>query len=149
MSLIFLDSNILLYRRDPRDATKQRIAFSWLAALGRQRTGRLSWQVLQEFYVNAIQKLIPLGMTTDLARLDVRWLAEWNPPSPSLPIFETAWQVQDRYALPWWDAMVVATALNQECTLMLSEDMQHGLVINDRLTLINPFAEDAPAPPAA
>lgn len=149
MTLAFFDSNLLIYRRDPRDAEKQRIAFAWIAAMGRQHRGRLSWQVLQEFYVNAVRKLAGFGFSADLARLDVRLLSQWNPPVPDLPLYESAWSLADRHGFSWWDALIVAAALRQECALLLSEDLQHNLVVDNRLTIINPFAPDAPHPPAA
>lgn len=149
MTLAFLDTNLLVYRRDPREPEKQRIAFAWIAALGRQRQGRLSWQVLQEFHDVATRKLVKEGFTAELARLDVRLLSQWNPPPADLALFESAWSLQDRYGFAWWDALIVAAALRQECTLLLSEDLPHGQVIDDRLTLINPFAADAPTPIAS
>lgn len=149
MTLAFFDTNLLIYRRDPRDPRKQRLAYAWIAAMGRQHRGRLSWQVLQEFYVNALRKLSAFGLTTELARLDVRLLAQWNPPPPDLPLYEAAWSLSDRYGFSWWDALIVAAALRQECSLLLSEDLQHGLTIDDRLTIIDPFAPDAPPPPVA
>jgi len=149
VSLAFIDTNLLIYRRDPREPEKQRIAFAWIAALGRRRLGRLSWQVLQEFYEVATRKLASFGVTADLARLDVRLLSQWNPPEPDLAHFESAWSLADRHGFSWWDALIVAAALRQECTLLLSEDLQHNLVVDNRLTIINPFAPDAPPPPAA
>ncbi len=149
MTLAFFDTNLLIYRRDPRDPHKQRLAFDWISAMSRQHRGRLSWQVLQEFYVNALRKLSGQGFTIDLARLDVRLLAQWNPPAPDLALFESAWSTADRYGFSWWDALIVASALRQECTLLLSEDLQHNLVVDNRLTIINPFAPHAPLPPAA
>lgn len=149
MTLAFLDTNLLIYRRDPREPEKQRIAYAWIATLGRERRGRLSWQVLQEFYDVATRKLGAFGFSADLARLDVRLLAQWNPPEPDLSLAESAWSLQDRHGLSWWDALIVASALRQECAVLLSEDMQHGLSIDNRLTIINPFASDAPSPTAA
>ena len=146
---VFVDTNILIYRRDPRDPTKQKLAYDWIAALGGGRTGRLSWQVLQEFFVNAIRKLENVGLTAELARSDVRLLSQWSPPATDLALIELAWRMQDRHQFSWWDALIVAAALRQECSMLISEDMQHGLVIDNRLTLINPFAPDAPLPSAA
>jgi predicted nucleic acid-binding protein len=149
VNLTFLDTNLLIYRRDPRDPEKQRIAYAWIVSLSKQRKGRLSWQVLQEFYDVARRKLGNFGLTADLARLDVRLLAQWLPPAPDVPLYESAWSVQDRHGYSWWDALIIAAALRQECTTLLSEDLQHGQVIDDRLTLINPFAPNAPLPPTA
>lgn len=146
--MVFVDTNILLYRRDPRDPAKQRIAYDWIAALVGQRAGRLSWQVLQEFYVNAARKLVPLGLTAELARADVRALQVWNPLAPDVALFEAAWALQDRYDFSWWDAAIVAAARRLGCATLLSEDLQHGLVVDGALTIVNPFAGDAPSPPA-
>lgn len=145
---VFLDSNILIYRRDPRDAAKQKTAFDWIAALARQREGRLSWQVLQEFYVNAVRKLTQFGLSTDMARTDVRLLANWSPLPPDAALFESAFRLQDHYRFAWWDALIVAAALRQDCATLLSEDLQNGLVIDGTLTIVDPFAPDAPPPPA-
>lgn len=149
MSLVFLDTNILIYRRDPRIPAKQGIAYAWIAALGKLYRGRLSWQVLHEFYSVAVQKLSSLGFDRELARRDVRLLARWQPAETDLALLESAWSLTERYDFSWWDALIVAAALRQECTLLLSEDLQHNLVVDDRLTIIDPFAPDAPPPPSA
>ncbi len=49
-------------------------------------------------------------------------------------------RVAIRYRLSHWDALIVAAALRAGCTLLYSEDMQHGLVFDERLTIVNPFA---------
>ena len=145
MRRVFVDTNILAYARDKRDIDKQRTAAAWLALLARQRSGRLSWQVLTEFYAVATHPR-KLAMTEDVARADVRALQTWNPISPDAELLETAWAVQARHAFSWWDAMIVAAALKAACDTLLSEDLQHGQVIDGRLTLINPFAAGAPQP---
>lgn len=43
------------------------------------------------------------------------------------------------YALSYWDSLIVAAALDSGCTKLFSEDMQHGQVIEDCLTIINPI----------
>jgi predicted nucleic acid-binding protein len=49
----------------------------------------------------------------------------------------------DRYRLAWFDALQVAGALNANCTVLCSEDMHHGLKIDGRLTIRNPFKADS------
>jgi len=68
---VFIDTNILLYARDGGQPAKQLVAHAWMAALWQTRQGRLSFHVLQEFYVNATQKLKP-GLPILLARQEVR-----------------------------------------------------------------------------
>jgi predicted nucleic acid-binding protein len=146
--LVFLDTNILIYRQDPTDDSKRQCAATWVAALALTRRGRLSWQVLTEYNSVATRKLIARGYSTHNLRLDIRDYSAWLPLSTDLLLFESAWTLSDRYSLSWWDALIVAAALRQECTLLLSEDLQHNLVVDNRLTIINPFAPDAPPPPA-
>ncbi len=147
MSLVFLDTNILIYRHDPLDPDKRARARAWIAALALARRGRLSWQVLIEYNAVATRKLLAKGYPIHNLRLDIRDYSAWLPLPTDLALFETAWSLTDRYDFSWWDALIVAAALRQECVLLLSEDLQHKLVVDNRLTIINPFAPDAPPPP--
>ena len=140
----FVDTDILLYVRDSGQTAKQSIAHAWMAALWRGRQGRLSFQVLQEFYVNATQKLKP-GLPIALARQDVRSLLAWRPVKNDAALIEAAWMLADRYGFSWWDAQIVAAARRADCRILLTEDMQHCLEVGV-LVLINPFAADAPVP---
>ena len=148
MSLTFVDTNIIAYARDSRLPIKRPIAEAWLSALARRREGRISSQVLIEFYSVATHPQ-KLALPAASAQADCRALQAWNPIAPDLALLESAWSLEDRHGFSWWDALIVAAALRQECSTLLSEDMQHGLIIDDRLTLINPFAPDAPLPPQA
>jgi predicted nucleic acid-binding protein len=147
VSLVFVDTNVLAYARDRRDPHKQRVATAWLVTLARQRNGRLSWQVLIEFYAVATHPG-KLAMTAAAAQADVLALQVWNPIGPDAELLRAAWSLQGRHALSWWDAMIVAAALRAGCESLLSEDLQHGQTIDGRLVIINPFAADAPRPPA-
>jgi predicted nucleic acid-binding protein len=50
-----------------------------------------------------------------------------------------AFRVFDKYQFSYWDSLVVASALENGCDTLLSEDMQNGLVVEDQLTISNPF----------
>ena len=143
---VFVDTNILLYARDAGEPAKQPIAKRWLSSLWRHRRGCLSFQVLQEYYVNVTQKLTP-GLPAARARQEVRNLTLWNPVVADLALLESAWALIDRYRFAWWDAQIIAAARRLNCALLLSEDMQHGLDV-DGTRIVNPFADDAPAPDA-
>lgn len=149
MSLVFLDTNILIYRQDPGDTDKRRRARDWIESLALSRCGRLSWQVLIEYNAVATRKLVAHGYSTHNLRLDIRDYSAWLPLAPDLALFDSMWSLCDRHGFSWWDALIVAAALRQECALLLSEDLQHNLVVDNRLTILNPFAPDAPPPPAA
>ena len=113
------------------------MAAEWLAALWDSRLGRLSVQVLQEYYFTLTRKLKPARNMED-AREDVISLSTWQPAAVDTETIERAWVLQDRFALSWWDSLIVAAALGLRCRYLLSEDLQDGQVI-DGLTIINPF----------
>ena len=148
-STVFVDTNVLLYAEDQADADKHRRARDWLRTLWLQRRGRLSVQVLNEFYVNATRKLRP-AMPAGDARAEVRRYQRWQPWLNDHATVESAWAVESRFKLSYWDALMVAAAQQQGCTLLLTEDLQHDQVI-DGVRIINPFlvgpeSLDAPAP---
>lgn len=136
---VFVDTNILLYARDSNQPLKQSLAWSWMSHCWRERCGRLSFQVLQEYYVNATQKLQP-GLPKALARRDVRNLLAWQPVQTDALLMEAACSLSDRYGFSWWDAQIVAAARRADCSVLLSEDMQQGMEV-EGLHLLNPFAE--------
>lgn len=51
-----------------------------------------------------------------------------------------ALEIMTKYQLSWWDSLILAAALEGSCSVVYSEDMQAGQVIEDRLTIVNPFA---------
>jgi len=136
----FVDTNILVYSRDSTEPTKQRMAKQWLTQLWQQEAGRISAQVMNEYYVTVTQKLKP-GLSKDQARADLRALAVWQPLEISTHLIESAWDVQDQYEYSWWDSLVIASALFLDCQYLLSEDMQHEQSLGS-LKIINPFLAD-------
>ena len=134
---IFVDTNVLVYARDRSDVEKHERALSWLAALWEARAGRLSWQVLQEYYVTVTRKLDP-SRDSGLAREDIASLFTWRPVATGLPAMDAAWHIEDRYGLSWWDALIVSAAQVAGCHYLLTEDLQDGQVIGN-LQIINPF----------
>jgi predicted nucleic acid-binding protein len=137
---VFVDSNVLVYARDRTDEEKHIRALEWMAALWESESGRLSYQVLHEYYVTVTAKLDPPRATSD-ARADVVSLAAWQPLSVDLAVIDEAWDVQDRFGFSWWDALIVAAARLGGCAYLLTEDLQDGQVL-DGLTVISPFTHD-------
>ena len=137
MTAVFVDTNVLLYSEDGAHRAKQARAVEWLHALWLRRLGRLSTQVLNEFYANATHKIKP-PMPQGDARAEVRRYQRWQPWLLDHATVETAWSVQSRFGLSYWDALIVAAALAQGCRYLLSEDMQH-LQVMDQMQIINPF----------
>ena len=134
---VFVDTNVLVYERDAYAADKQARAHLWLAHLWETRSGRISFQVLNEFYWTVTQKLVP-GMDRESARRDVRALMAWQPVPIGSPMLERSWVIQERHQLAFWDALIVAAALEAECRYLLTEDLQHGQQLGD-LRVMSPF----------
>lgn len=134
---VFVDTNVLLYSEDRADEAKNRAARAWLRVLWSRRCGRMSSQVLNEFYVNATRKLRPPMLAGD-ARAEVRRYQRWQPWVVDHATVETAWAVESRFGLSYWDALMVAAAVQQGCDWLLTEDLQHGQQI-DGVRIVNPF----------
>jgi predicted nucleic acid-binding protein len=138
MHTVFVDSNILIYSQDATDSQKQIEAFDWLEQLWRTRTGRISFQVLREVYVNLTRK-VPLPLSAAKAQNLVRLFLLWNPRPEDAEFFEVAWEIEAKFKLSWWDSMIVAAASVSGCRYLLSEDLQEGMSLK-QLTVINPFS---------
>ena len=134
---VFVDTNVLVYSRDASEPVKQQQAMAWMTRLWQDQNGRLSYQVLQEYYTTVTQKLKP-GLSVDIARSDVRSLISWNPLPVEAAVVEGAWVVQDRYALSWWDALIVSAAQASDCQYLLTEDLQAEQTIG-AVTIVSPF----------
>jgi predicted nucleic acid-binding protein len=132
---VFVDSNVFLYAVDDADPRKQAVARDWRAELWKNRLGRTSFQVLNEFYVNAV-RLKPAA--SDEARAEVRDLLAWNPLVVDAAVIERAWKLQDRHRLSYWDSLIVASAKIAACAFVLTEDLQNGQKL-DGVEVVNPF----------
>ena len=137
-ALVFVDTNVFLYAMDASEPRKQAAASAWRAELWRTQSGRTSFQVLQEFYVNAVQKW-PKALNE--ARAEVQDLLAWRPVSIGAGILLEGWKLQDRYRLSFWDSLIVAAAKASSCQFLLTEDLQHGQKL-DSVEILNPFRGD-------
>ena len=141
---VFVDTNVIVYRFDTRDPRKQSRAVDWFTLLWNRRSGRVSFQVLQEAYAVLTRKRKPAMATGDAQRI-VRGLAAWQPVTMDLRILERAWHLQERHLLSWWDALIVAAAQTCRCKVLLTEDLQHGHEF-DEVRVVDPFASPDRAP---
>ncbi len=134
---IFVDTNVLVYSRDASEPRKQKQALHWVTHLWSTKTGRLSFQVLNEFYVTVTEKLDP-GLDTGSARNDVLSFLTWEPIPVDGRVIEGAWRLQDKYHLSWWDALIVSAAQASGCYYLLTEDLTEKQKL-ENVTIINPF----------
>ena len=124
------------------DAERRRGAAEWMGHLWESRCGRLSTQVLHEYYVTVTSKLDP-GMSPDEAREDIVSLRAWSPLPLTADLTEWAWDVQERWGFSFWDSLIVAAAKAQGCALLLTGDLTHGQDL-DGIRVVSPFVEVPP-----
>jgi predicted nucleic acid-binding protein len=132
---VFVDTNVFLYAVDLGDEEKQRAASAWRTELWTSRRGRVSFQVLQEFYVQAVRKN---PARADAAEAEVRDLFAWDPVVVDAAVVESAWGLQKRFSLSFWDALIVAAASVAGCRWLLTEDLSHGQDL-DGVLVVSPF----------
>jgi predicted nucleic acid-binding protein len=137
---VFVDTNVLVYARDASEPRKQPRAAAWMEHLWRARRGRISIQVLQEYYATVTGKLKP-GLDRHTARARVRRLLAWRPVPMDAAVLEGAWSMQDSYSLSWWDALIVSAARVSDCRFLLSEDLPDGQSFG-AVEVIDPFAHE-------
>ena len=134
----FVDTNILVYARDRAAGAKQVRAEALMRKLWETRQGRVSIQVLNEYFVTVTQKLKP-GMTRDDAWADVAAMQAWAPVSMDWKLLEVARSLQQQHALSWWDTLIVAAAQIAGCDVLYSEDFADGAVLGG-VRVVNPLA---------
>ncbi len=125
---IFVDTNILVYGHDVDAGQKHQIAQGLLFDLWNHRTGVLSVQVLQEFYVTATRKLIhplPAREARNIIRNYLNWHIEINDSSSVL----NASQIEEKYKISFWDALIVVAASKANASKIFTEDLQSVQVI--------------------
>jgi predicted nucleic acid-binding protein len=140
----FVDANVFLYARDPRDVHKQERAAQWIDLLWRERLGRTSAQAIAEFYVVATRKF---AIPAQLAWHQVERYLTWKPHPVDDTLLRRAREIEQRYRLSWWDSMIVAAAQLQDCVLLLTEDLQDGAAFG-AVTVRSPFTLQVSEAPA-
>jgi len=139
MAAVLVDTNILIYGHDPADAAKQARAIEVLDHLHANGTGRLSTQILAEFFASATRGARPL-LTDIKAAKQVENLAQsWTVfDITSLIVLEAIRGVRS-HKFSYWDAQLWATARLNQASAIFSEDFNPGSTI-DGIRFVNPFA---------
>lgn len=135
---VFVDSNVLIYAVDEANPKKHEAARLWRSELWKSRRGRVSFQVLQEFYANVTRKW---PSAREHAQAEIRNLLTWRPVVIDEQILEDGWRIQDRHRISFWDALIVAAAKASSCKFLLTEDLQADQDF-DGVIVVNPFRSD-------
>jgi predicted nucleic acid-binding protein len=136
----FVDTNVLIYAHDVDATAKHEVAKGVLRKLWSERTGVLSMQVLQEFYVNVTRK-IATPLPKDVARLVVSSYSIWCMETTPAEI-AAAFRIEDESRIGFWDALIVASAAKAGTVRILSEDLNAQQSIAG-IRVENPFVQVA------
>ena len=131
----FFDTDVLVYTDDKAAPAKQRRALDLIAEHRRARTGVVSLQVLQEYFVTVTRKL---HLDPRIARRKVELIAEFDVASPEVADILAAIDLHRLHGVSFWDALVLRAAKQAGCSILLSEDMQGNREI-DGVQIVNPF----------
>jgi predicted nucleic acid-binding protein len=102
------------------------------------RSGVVSFQVVQEFFNISLRRFVP---AMSLAEAEQYLATVFRPllaVQSSVAIYGEALRIYGRYSLSWYDSLIVAAAVESQCTILYSEDMQHGFSVGP-LEICNPF----------
>ena len=131
----FFDTNVLVYADDKASSAKQRRAVELVTEHRRSRTGVVSLQVLQEYFVTVTRKL---NVDARIARRKVELLSEFDVAAPDVADVLAAIDLHRLHGINFWDALIVRSAKQTGCSVLFSEDMQAAREI-DGVRIVNPF----------
>jgi predicted nucleic acid-binding protein len=132
MTKIALDTNILIYSHQTSNLKKRDIALNKL-----DFSPVISTQVLSE-YINVLKRLMKISKQ-ELMTLCLGNIEGCKIQSVTISTLKLAEYIINRYDLQLFDSIIVASSLEAGCEILYSEDMQHNLVIDEKLKIINPF----------
>jgi predicted nucleic acid-binding protein len=133
---VFVDTNIFVYAHTDDDTTKHDKANKLLGETLAGKEVTISTQVLNEFYSGMMKH----HRTHDEIKGFLYEIIESaNVAGLSLLTIESSLLLKEKYRYSWWDSLILASALENDCVTVYSEDMQDGQLIENRLTIKNPF----------
>jgi predicted nucleic acid-binding protein len=142
---VFLDTNIFIYaltepkeKNKEEDLRKRAISLKLLAKLFNEKNIVISIQVLNELHFNMLRKF-KLDDELVINSIEENVFAIALVENLTVQTYTKASQIRKKYNISYWDSLVVASALESGCSTLYSEDMHNNLVIENSLTIINPF----------
>jgi predicted nucleic acid-binding protein len=133
---IFIDTNVLVYLLLENESRKHSQAVQLMEAL-KGNFIFISTQVLNELYVSLQKHDIDEAEIENKIR---KLIGIYNILIIDISTIKLCWKVSRKYSYSYWDSLIIASALERNCSVLYTEDMQDGQVIDDKLRIVNPFA---------
>lgn len=138
--LFFIDTNIIVYSLAANEPQKQPVAAALVQSALETQRGVISTQVIQEFLNLATRHARPIFSVKETAEYLNHVLWPLCRHFPSKTFYERALQLREETGYSFYDALIVAAAIQLGCAQLLTEDLQHGRTIQG-VILRNPFIE--------
>ena len=135
---IFLDTNVIVYALSKSVPSKQVIASRLLKDAIESGRGTISFQVVQEFFNVAFRRFTPPMTAADAEQFLTVTLRPLLAVQSSYGLYMRAFQLTRGHSISWYDSLLVAAALESDCSTLYTEDLQHGQKF-DSLRVVNPF----------
>jgi predicted nucleic acid-binding protein len=134
----FLDTNILIYSFDASQPDKQKISRDLIKVGLEKGIGCISYQVIQEF-LNVATRKFAVPISYDDSRIFLLTVLEpLCEVYASIDLFHRTLELAERWKYTFYDALIIAAALQNRCTILYSEDLQDGQIIHE-LKITDPF----------
>jgi predicted nucleic acid-binding protein len=130
---VFMDTNILLYAYSDTEIERKETALSLLE----QEKVYFSTQVINEF-IWIMNRKFNVNMNS-LKLISEGIFEMYKVVLIDKASITTATDISSKYKFSYWDSLMIASAIASNCNILYTEDLQHGQVIENRLTVINPF----------
>ena len=133
----FVDTNILVYAQDLAAGEKYSRAHALMLELWEDRKGVISTQVLQELYI-ALRRRLKSPVSAMEAASILRDYSEWEVVINNRESILRAIEIEGRYKISFWDALILQAAERAESRIVYSEDLSHGSKYAG-IMVVNPF----------
>ena len=133
---VFIDSNLWIYLYDEKDEQKQNIIKTLIS--DNFNDILISSQVLNEMY-NILTKKLKLEHS-EVKEIVVETIANFEVSEIGVLDVVNAMEIKEKYGFAYWDCLIIAAALENECKILYTEDLQNGQIIENKLKIVNPFA---------
>jgi predicted nucleic acid-binding protein len=134
----FLDTNVFAYEYAGVSPGKQAVANALIERALEDNVGVISFQVVQEFFSVAFRRFNPPMTPPEAEEYLAITLAQFRTIHSSYALYQSALELSRSYSLSWYDSLIVAAALEAECQILYTEDLQHGQKFGS-LKVQNPF----------
>ena len=134
----FLDTNIFIYEVNSRGPSKKIVAARLVDDALDSGKGIVSFQVVQEFFSVAFRRFTPPMSPVEAEQALAVTFRPLLAIHSSNSLYSQALQLTHRYSVSWYDSLIVAAALEANCRILYTEDLQHGQQFSN-LRVVNPF----------